>query len=424
MSSVLLVCTDRIGERMAGVGVRYVELAHVLRSAGHGVTVAAPTGSERPEADWELVVYAPGDARQLSEVVAGADAVVSPVLPAAVVQRARPSVARWIFDLYDPEPLESLELLTERPRLEAGLRHRLLLDRVTAALRAGDAFVCASERQRDLWLGALMAAGRLTQEAHEADPSGRALIDVVPFGLPRDPPIPVPGVGMRGRWAGIGSDDEIVLWAGGIWDWLDPITAIEAIDLLRRDRPGVRLVFLGAGRPGGQSTMPAEERARKRVDGLGLRTSHVVFNNGWVPYEQRGTYLLEADVGVSTHLDHVEGRYSFRTRILDHVWAGLPTVATGGDSMSEIVEAAGAGLTVGYRNAAGLAAALDQVLARGRASYADRFPALRERFAWQIAAAPLVRLLETRGGAHRPGGLARYALLDGFVGRLVRLARR
>jgi glycosyltransferase involved in cell wall biosynthesis len=423
MSRVLLVCTDRIGERMAGVGVRYVELARVLATR-HTVTVAAPSGSDRTDDATRLVVYEPGDERGLAAIAAGFDAVVSPVLPAAVVHRARPAVARWVFDLYDPEALESLELLSHRPRVEAGLRHRQLGDRLTVALRAGDAFICASERQRDLWLGALMAIGRLTRDAYEADPSGRALIDVVPFGLPPDPPAAAPGVGMRGRWPGIGPEDDIVLWAGGLWDWLDPITAIKAIDRLRGDRPSIRLVFLGSGRPGGQASMRMEGRARDLAARLGLLGNQILFNDGWVPYDQRGAYLLEADVGVSTHLDHVEARYSFRTRILDHIWASLPTVATGGDSMSDVVEAAGAGLTVGYQDADGLAAALDDVLKRGRESYAARFVALQERFAWPSVAAPLVTLLEARSDAHRLGRLAPYALRDGLVGRLARLARR
>ena len=170
--------------------------------------------------------------------------------------------------------------------------------------------------------------------------------------------------------------------------------------------------------------MHMEERARELAARHGLLGNQVHFNDAWVPYDQRASYLLEANVGVSTHLDHVEARYSFRTRILDHIWASLPTVATGGDSMSEVVEAAGAGVTVGYQDPAGLAEALDDVLECGRESYAARFAPLQERFAWPSAAAPLVRLLEASGDAHRRGGLAPYALRDGLVGRLARLARR
>src|SRR5664280_3299763 len=46
------------------------------------------------------------------------------------------------------------------------------------------------------------------------------------------------------------------------------------------------------------------------------------------PYTERSDHLLDADVGVSTHFDHVETEFSFRTRILDYLWTGLPIVAT------------------------------------------------------------------------------------------------
>ena len=60
------------------------------------------------------------------------------------------------------------------------------------------------------------------------------------------------------------------------------------------------------------------------------------FNEGWVDYDDRQNYLLESDIGVSTHLDHIETAFSFRTRILDYLWASLPIVATAGDSFADI----------------------------------------------------------------------------------------
>ena len=55
-------------------------------------------------------------------------------------------------------------------------------------LALGDFFLCASERQRDFWIGALHTAGRINPQTYAADPTLRSLIDVVPFGLPDEPP--------------------------------------------------------------------------------------------------------------------------------------------------------------------------------------------------------------------------------------------
>ena len=54
----------------------------------------------------------------------------------------------------------------------------------------------------------------------------------------------------------------------------------------------------------------------------------VFFNDGWVPYAERGAWLAEADIGVSAHFDDIETRFAFRTRLLDYLWAGLPIVTT------------------------------------------------------------------------------------------------
>ena len=86
----------------------------------------------------------------------------------------------------------------------------------------------------------------------------------------------------------------------------------------------------------------AIEFARER----GLEGTCVHFKEGWTPYAERAGYLLDADVGVSAHHDHLEARFSYRTRVLDYVWAGLPVVTTGGDSVAELVERERLGETV------------------------------------------------------------------------------
>ena len=79
--------------------------------------------------------------------------------------------------------IEALALARHLPRSRPPVTTaRLSCMKQRAALASGDAFVCASERQRDLWLGALLALGRIDPDAYAADPSLRSLIDVVPFG--------------------------------------------------------------------------------------------------------------------------------------------------------------------------------------------------------------------------------------------------
>jgi hypothetical protein len=119
----------------------------------------------------------------------------------------------------------------------------------------------------------------------------------------------------------------------------------------------------------------------------------VFFNNGWVPYAERADYLLDADLGVSTHFHHVETAFSFRTRILDYLWASLPIVATDGDTFAAFITGHGLGATVPPEDVDALERALetylydDDAVARARANVRD----FAQQFAWSTVLAPLVQ---------------------------------
>jgi glycosyltransferase involved in cell wall biosynthesis len=162
---------------------------------------------------------------------------------------------------------------------------------------------------------------------------------------------------------GIGADDKVILWGGGVYNWFDPLTLLRAVDRLRHRRPDVRLFFLGLRHP--NPDVPEMRMAvamRELSAELGLTDRFVFFNEDWVAYEDRQNYLLEADIAVSTHLDHVETAFSFRTRILDYFWAGLPVVATAGDSLADVIETKSLGLTVPPGDAEALEEALFRLL--------------------------------------------------------------
>jgi hypothetical protein len=131
---------------------------------------------------------------------------------------------------------------------------------------------------------------------------------------------------------------------------------------------------------------------RQVSDKLGLTGKHVFFNDTWVDYDQRQNYLLDADIGVSTHFQHVETTFSFRTRMLDYLWAGLPIVATEGDSFARLIESQGLGITVPEQDVDALADALERALfdddfqAPARKNVAE----VREQFRWHSVLAPLV----------------------------------
>ena len=90
------------------------------------------------------------------------------------------------------------------------------------AIELGDAFICASQQQRDHWLGALGQAGRLDLDLLDRDPDGptvdrRGALRVAGSATCR------PLRGQSASEAGYCRKTPIILlWTGGLWNWSDP----------------------------------------------------------------------------------------------------------------------------------------------------------------------------------------------------------
>jgi glycosyltransferase involved in cell wall biosynthesis len=351
------------------------------------------------------VGYHPADPKTLEPSLAGADVVLSLTQWPPLLRALRRSGARLIFDLYVPEALETVGGFPgSRDRLQRWLTS-LATDRVVDALHAGDHFLCASEKQRDLWLGVMLAERLIDARRYRHDPSLRSVIDVVPFGLPSEPPAATGTGGARQKFPAIGGGDEVVLWNGGLWPWLDAGTAIRAVAELAQRRPGVRLVFMGAARQ--VPARRATEQARGLAQRLGVLDRVVFFNSDWVPYGERADWLLDADCALSAHADHLETRFAFRTRLLDCFWAGLPVVCTAGDDLAALVERERLGEVVPPEDATAMARAIESVLDAGRDAYAPALGSVADRFRWPVVAGPLRRFVLAADPPPRPRRAAR-----------------
>ena len=379
---------------MSGPGIRYWEFARVLNSStGLDVTLATVPGvAVQPLGDGlPFHLRSARDEADLCDLAANADVVIAPGATVSLY----PSLSRiqtpLVLDLYIPLLLEELQ----RPRPESLAEQTLFFDRVRRGLStqilAADFILCASEKQRDYWLGALSALGRINPHTHADDPTLRRLVAVVPFGLPSQPPRHTRQV-LKGIYPGIGADDKVLLWGGGLYDWLDAPTLVRAMARLAGRRPDVKLFFMGAKHPNPrESQRRGTQETLALADELGL-TGRTVFFNDWVPYDERANYLLEADIGVSLHRDHLETRFSFRTRFLDYLWAGLPIVATRGDVLGEQVEMQGLGQTVEPGDVEGVAEAILSLLDTPnlRQAYRPRFEQAADGYRWEVVAQPLV----------------------------------
>ena len=385
---VLVVTLDTIAERMAGPAIRAWEISRALADE-HDVRLVTFGRCTRDGGGFT--------ARQIQ--VADFQAEVS-AADVVIVQGFVFNAFAWlqtceqilVIDLYDPFQLETLEVDRYKP---AAVRHGALafaLGELALQLHRGDFFLCASARQRDLWIGHLSAAGRINPDTYDADPGLDSLISIVPFGTPAEPAAQARHA-IKGATPGIGVDAKVVLWGGGVYNWFDPLTLVRAIDAVRATVPEVRLYFLGMKHPNPDvPEMAVATRCRALSDELGLTGSYVFFNEGWVPYEQRADYLLDADLGVSCHFEHVETEFSFRTRILDYLWAGLPIVSTAGDSFAALVAAQDLGRVVPAEDVDALAAALGEVLSSDTVAqqYRANVRRVAADFTWPRVLEPLL----------------------------------
>ena len=417
-----IISHQPIARSMAGPAIRCWEIARAL-GGEFRVRLLTPGKPDLQPEGFELVTY---DEKTLPGLAAGCDALLSQ----GFIYNNHPELTRQgrfiIVDLYVPMTLEALAQYGHKGIAEQDAIQGNILLALMEQLTLGDFFVCASERQRDFWLGLLSAAGRVMPEVFEEDGSLYQLIGVVPFGLPGEAP-EATGRALKGVHPAIGEDDKVMLWGGGIYNWLDPLTPIRAMGRLAGRRPDIKLYFLGTRHPDpGVPKMRVYDEAVGLSRELGLLDKNVIFNDQWVRYEDRVNYLLEADLGASANIPHIETRFSFRTRILDCIWAAVPVVSTEGDSLSDLVRERQLGLVVPCGDDAAYAAATERLLDDGelRQRCRENLRAAAAGFTWERAAACIAERLREVAAGERKHGPVVHPLGMGKMHRRMRSQER
>jgi glycosyltransferase involved in cell wall biosynthesis len=394
VTHLLIISHDVVGRTMAGTGIRYWEMAHVLAAQQPTVLLAPqPIDLEPRTPALTCGSVAPGDTASMAPWLAQARVIVTNGFVLKLHPELVAHPAPLVVDLYNPVLLENLERFREAPLERQAEQYAYDHAMLAEQLAAGDFFLCATERQRDLYMGALAAAGRLTPEQVRRDATLRSLIDVAGFGLPAAPP-PAHQPALRGVVPGIAPDSVVLLWTGGLWDWLDPLTLIRVLPQVVARVPQVRLVFLAGQHPGAVHGMQMPQRAYTLAAELGLLDRFVFFHTEWVPYEQRAHFLRDADIAISLHRRHLETDYAaVRSRFLDHLWIGLPSIVSAGDAAAELVRRYNLGYTVEPEDGTALEEAICRLAsdAPQRQRLAAHAREIAADFTWKRTLAPLVQ---------------------------------
>jgi glycosyltransferase involved in cell wall biosynthesis len=321
MTRVLLVCPEPLGHgQPAGVGIRFLEIARVLQGDGHQVTVLSPDAGAVPGCR-----SGPVTPEALLESSTTHDvAVVQGHVANGLFAHGKPLPT--VVDLYDPFIIENLHYFSERG--EEVFRH----DHATLmrSISRGDYFLCASEAQRLFYLGLLLAAGRVNPLLFERDAQLESLVGVAPFGV-QPPP------------AQISRDlEEPAILFGGIYDWYDPITAIDAVNIVRETFPGTTLTFTMHPNP----SVTPQGKLAAAIRYAAERSLDFVRFEPWAPYEKRAEFFQGFALALITFRRSVETDLSMRTRIYDYLWCGVPTLTSSAPGTDEILAGYGAGSVI------------------------------------------------------------------------------
>lgn len=378
---VALLPSEALRPKMAGIGLRYFELARRLPDADLDVVLLQPGDlADVPELPTTRALVRRFERGRLAELVSDCDVAVCQGQLAndlLVEVPALPSV----IDLYDPFLVENLTYV-ESLGLDPWRN-----DHATWVLQMsrGDFFLCSCEEQRQYYLGFLTALGRVNPRRVAADPDVRGLVDLVPFGVPDHLPahrpfldsvLPAPIEG------------EKRLLFGGLYDWYDPWPVLEAVAAHAGEAPRVPWTLLLIRNPNPGTPQELFQRVETWCRDRGLWGSAVRVLD-WVPVERRYDLLRDVDLMIATHRPSLETRLSLRTRFLDALAAGCPVIATEGGGMSRLLAESGAGRVVPAGDAGAVAQALRDTLADGGASLRGGARKLVRRFSWQRVLEPL-----------------------------------
>jgi glycosyltransferase involved in cell wall biosynthesis len=396
-----------------GGGLRCWGLARGLAAAGLEVTVAVDAAHgdvERRVGGIRVTAFRRDEA--LIRLMSNMDAVVVSYCMGSTTEYVInhvPAGTLLIGDAYVPIHVEvsardAVDVEREESEFQADL------PRWNAALQRSDLLLVASPQQRLYYTGLLAALGRITPSTYRDD-----RILEVPFGIHQDetPPAAHPH----------SANGMHALWFGGVYPWFDASALVDSIRLVRDRGIPFELTLAGARNPFVQH----EDFIQHADDALSSAQAaphvHVV---DWVPYRERRRVYEGHDFIISLNKTGPENQFSWRTRLVDYVWSGLPVLTNGGDPLAERLIAAGAAMRLAAATPEAIADAVDLLwreperLATMRAAMADA----RLQLDWRLAIRPLVEALEAGitpvdviqpslpAGSHAAGGQAPATVLQ------------
>lgn len=348
-----LLGKGKLGKVLLGGGVRTIEMAKFFSTQGWEVILAMDACErELPQG----VRFETLDSRLFAQFQPGDAIVTTTFLPPLFLFRLLFSRIPFQLDFFTTGAMENLETIRHSGwlkglmvRRRTAAKYRLLLSRAE--------LVYFSTRQQLAFVAGMLYDRHEPRWAHIASRLP-AVSRVVPMGVSDEPWT----TGRANPYLPRLQDRPVFLWGGGIWSWYDLETLLGAFKLLQDEGHPACLYFLAGRNTSGLAALDAPvQKARDLSDRLGLTGRSVFFHMDPIAYQDVPAYLEHSVSGVMSNPATVESLGSWRTRLLQTLWAGKPLVASGYDPLTSQMAEAGAALMVEAGDVTGLSQALRRV---------------------------------------------------------------
>nr|MDP9360578.1 hypothetical protein [Acidobacteriota bacterium] len=173
---------------------------------------------------------------------------------------------------------------------------------------------------------------------------------------------------------------------GGIYDWYDPVLAIDAVAIARSSLPDVTLTFTTHPNP----SLTPQGKLAAAIEFVKRKGYDFVRFEPWVAYEERGVFFARFGAALLTFPRSIETDLSMRTRVYDYIWGGLPIVTSSAPGTDELLTRYGAGTIVDSVSPGDFASALVRVLRDEHVRMREGASRFAEAHQWPRVLQPLV----------------------------------
>lgn len=356
-------------------------LAQGLNANGIDVTIAINAGFPQKLSEYEDIKLTNWDLNaEFAKFINTFDTIIISYCmgdPSVFVADHIADSVQLVLDCYVPIYIE-VSARESKNISEEYVNYAADIARHNHVLRRGDYFLYANDAQEQLYKGVLAALGVINPKSYRDVRLVKA-----PFGIHRKD---ASAENNPYEKLGIGKDDFIVLWFGGIYPWFRIQEYLDTIEKLSKEK-NIRFVFVGGKNP----FNPNPDFSRQYDNAVTFSDKHhftdtLVHFVDWVDFDARINWFKHADVIVSLNQPGEENKYSWRTRVMDFVWGESVIITNGGDPLSNELIEKNAALQISELTSGALVSAINNLRANRNtlSKMRSNVLAIKDNYYWDV----------------------------------------